>query len=56
MQESIQKSCQLREARIEALYVSLSEVKNADEKLKILQEIETVTGVKLIYGQSSIDI
>lgn len=49
MQSNIQKLCEVRNSRIESLYERLLQVNNPQTQKQILQEIETVIGLKLIY-------
>ena len=44
-----QEAHQIRDLEIEILYQDLLRVKNADDHRRILQKIEDVIGVRLIY-------
>lgn len=49
MQESLEKSYQIRESKIESLYERLLEVKDLTQQKQILQELEALIGVRLLY-------
>jgi uncharacterized protein YjcR len=49
MHESLQRSYPDRESQIESLYRRLLTVKSLEEQKQILQELETVIGLRLIY-------
>jgi hypothetical protein len=47
--ESLEKSLHVRESKLEILYERLENAKDPKQKKAIIEEIETVTGIKLIY-------
>lgn len=49
MKKHIQKICQDRDVKIEELSRKLTRVKTEREQADLLQEIELVTGVKLVF-------
>lgn len=49
MRNCPQTACQVRTLKLEVLYQRLTQVSNDQERQAILQEIEQVTGVKLIH-------
>ena len=49
MQDGMQKLYENHELTLELLYERLLNIKNLEEKKKLIQEIEMVTGIKLIY-------
>ena len=49
MQVSLQRSYCDRESQIESLYERLLKVNSPEEQKQILQELETVVGLRLIY-------
>lgn len=51
MSESIQQTCQIRDRQIETLSERLTQVQNDQEKTKIIQELERVTGLKILHSQ-----
>ena len=50
MSESIQHTCQIRDRQIETLSERLAQVQNPREQAQILQELEQVTGLKILHS------
>lgn len=52
MPVNLQEADRIRNSKIELLYQDALRAKSADDRRKILREIENVTGVKLIHKSS----
>ena len=50
MQQCLQSAVKKREMKIEVLYQRLTQVTNPQETANLLQELEDLTGVKLVHS------